>query len=51
MSSFSRIDATTGLARLERDLADGSWHARHGHLLDLAEFDLGYRLLRCELVR
>jgi SAM-dependent methyltransferase len=34
-----------GLGRLADDLATRAWHARHGHLLDLAEFDCGYRLV------
>lgn len=49
--------ATSGLARmapavidrlvadLGRDLADGSWDRRHGHLRDRAAFDAGMRLL------
>jgi SAM-dependent methyltransferase len=34
-----------GITRLEGDLADGTWHRRYGHLLELEEYDLGYRLL------
>lgn len=34
-----------GLARLERDLADGSWDARLGHLRTQATFDAGLRLV------
>jgi SAM-dependent methyltransferase len=49
--------ATSGFARLEpavrrraveavrRDLADGTWDARHGHLRALAAFDAGMRLV------
>lgn len=49
--------ATSGFARmseavvervvgaLARDLADGSWEARHGHLRELAEYDVGLRLI------
>jgi SAM-dependent methyltransferase len=33
------------LGRLQADLADGSWHRRHGHLLELTDYDAGYRLL------
>ena len=29
----------------ERDLADGAWAQRHGHLLARTELDLGYRLI------
>ncbi len=34
-----------GTERLRRDLADGTWDARHGHLRSLTEIDFGYRLL------
>jgi hypothetical protein len=42
-----RIAAATGagVARLRRDLEDGSWVRRHGDLLTLTELDLGYRLV------
>lgn len=33
------------MARLASDLADGTWHDRHGHLLDLDELDPGIRLV------
>lgn len=33
------------LKRLARDLDDGTWNERYGHLVDLDEVDLGYRLL------
>jgi len=33
------------VARLRRDLDDGAWRRRHGHLLDRGEIDLGYRLV------
>jgi hypothetical protein len=33
------------VAALGRDLADGSWAARHGHLRELAEHDVGMRLV------
>lgn len=46
MSSFARIDATDGLARLARDLESGAWRERHADLLDLDALDIGYRLLR-----
>lgn len=46
-SSFWKIpDVEGGLARLEADLASGEWHRRNGHLLELPELDLGYRLVR-----
>jgi SAM-dependent methyltransferase len=34
-----------GMDRLRADLASGAWDARWGHLRDLPELDLGYRLL------
>jgi SAM-dependent methyltransferase len=46
MSSFHLIgDVSEPIARLEADLASGTWQARHGHLLDREELDLGYRLV------
>jgi SAM-dependent methyltransferase len=50
-------NATSGFARMppevvnrvvetvERDLRDGTWDARHGHLRELDEYDAGLRLL------
>lgn len=38
-----------GLSRLRRDLADGSWSARHADLLDRPHRDLGYRLVVADL--
>ena len=34
-----------GVGRLRAHLASGAWDERHGHLRELAELDLGYRLL------
>jgi SAM-dependent methyltransferase len=34
-----------GAAALASDLDDGTWHRRHGHLLDRQEADYGYRLV------
>ncbi len=45
ISSFARFDAGSGLAQLRRDLDDGTWLSRHGHLLEKTELDLGYRLV------
>ncbi len=46
MSTFSKIGAVEpGLARLRRDLDDGTWERRHGHLLSQSELDLGYRIV------
>lgn len=45
-SSFWKLPAAqAGLARLERDLASGAWHERHGHLLEQNALDVGYRLI------
>lgn len=49
ISSFARIDAEAGLARLRTDLASGRWAARNRHLLALDTLDLGYRIVRCEI--
>ncbi len=50
-------DATSGFARMphdvvdrvvtdvDRDLRDGTWEGRHGHLRELAEYDAGLRIL------
>jgi len=46
ISSFARVSNTEApLARLRRDLNDGTWQRRNGHLLNLDELDLGYRLI------
>jgi hypothetical protein len=43
----SEIEAR-GTARLRADLESGRWDERHGHLRDLDEMDLGYRLVVAE---
>jgi SAM-dependent methyltransferase len=49
MSAFAGVkDAGPGLARLKSDLANGTWARRNGDLLELAELDLGYRLVVAE---
>jgi SAM-dependent methyltransferase len=46
ISAFSKLRTLdAGLARLQRDIADGTWTRRYGALLDRAEIDLGYRLI------
>jgi SAM-dependent methyltransferase len=46
MSSFWALgDVSHALARLEADLASGTWAARYGQLLDLDSLDCGYRLV------
>ena len=49
MSSFARIDAEAGLARLRADLSSGRWAKCNGHLVDLDALDLGYRIVCCEI--
>ena len=38
-------DIEPGMDRLARDLESGAWHERYRHLLELDEFDAGYRLV------
>jgi SAM-dependent methyltransferase len=46
ISAFAHVkNVEHGLSRLRRDLDDGTWHKRHGHLLNETELDLGYRLV------
>lgn len=46
MSPFWAIDdASPGLDRLSRDLSTGAWSARHSHLADHENCDVGYRLV------
>ncbi|MBV9990653.1 MAG: class I SAM-dependent methyltransferase [Alphaproteobacteria bacterium] len=50
ISSFARLgDVSATLARLRRDIDDGSWARRNAELLDRAEMDYGYRLIIAEL--
>ncbi len=49
MSSFARIDAEPGLAKLRADLASGRWADRNGPLLALDALDAGYRIVCCEI--
>ena len=45
MSALSLIppaDRAAGMSRLRADLDGGAWKRRWGHLLGLAELDLGY---------
>jgi SAM-dependent methyltransferase len=47
-SAFARLDQADyapGLARLERDLADGTWARHHGDLLERSAYDVGLRLV------
>lgn len=45
MSSFARINAQEGLARLARDVESGAWRATYNHLIECDAHDVGYRLL------
>ncbi len=46
ISTFSKIhDVESGLARLRRELGDGTWQQKYGHLLGQSDLDLGYRLI------
>jgi hypothetical protein len=45
---MSAADRDRGLRALAADLESGSWHERHGDLLELDELDLGYRLVVAE---
>jgi SAM-dependent methyltransferase len=48
ISTFAKMtprDLEAGLKRLRRDLEDGTWARRYGHLLDRSEIDLGYRIV------
>jgi len=53
ISAFSKFDTAAGLARLQRDLEDGTWFDRHGAVEMRSELDIGYRLIvaRCHLTR
>jgi SAM-dependent methyltransferase len=47
-SGFARMEPAVVdrvVAAVERDLADGTWDARHGHLRALDEYDAGLRLI------
>ena len=39
------VDIEPGMRRLADDLETGAWHERYRHLLDLDEFDAGYRIV------
>jgi hypothetical protein len=47
-SGFARLDPAVDarvVAALRRDLADGTWDARHGRLRALDAYDAGLRLV------
>jgi len=43
----SESDRAAGTRRLVDALDSGEWDRRHGHLRELTEFDMGYRLVIC----
>lgn len=46
ISYFAKVrDVEARLERLRRDLDDGTWARKNGHLLDKLEMDYGYRLV------
>ena len=45
LALLSPAAAEQGVQHLREDLKSGAWDARYGHLRDLPEIDLGYRLL------
>ena len=47
-SLLSPGDLDLGLRRLKRDLQSGVWEGRYRELLDLEEYDIGYRLIIAE---
>ena len=47
MSTLARLSEQSraeGSQRLRDDLESGAWHERYGHLLELDQYDVGYRL-------
>lgn len=47
-SGFARMPAKVVnrvVDAVDRDLQDGTWDARHGHLRELEEYDAGLRLV------
>lgn len=49
ISSFARINAEPGLARLRDDLSSGRWSHRNHDLLAQDTLDAGYRIVSCEI--
>lgn len=51
ISGFAKAEPSwleSGLDRLQRDLADGTWERRHAKLLEDTELELGYRIIIAE---
>ena len=50
ISTFSRIsNIGNGLRKLQQDLESGKWREKHGHILELPEYDFGYRLVTTDI--
>jgi hypothetical protein len=52
ISTLARIDQSAvkaGLELLLEDLQSGAWLERYGHLMELEELDVGYRLVVADL--
>jgi SAM-dependent methyltransferase len=45
LAQTSPAAVSRGMARLRADLESGRWHANHAELLDLPEWDAGFRLI------
>ncbi|MEY2432185.1 MAG: hypothetical protein QOC92_1910 [Acidimicrobiaceae bacterium] len=45
LALLAPADIEPGMRRLADDLATGAWHERYGYLLELDEFDAGYRIV------
>ena len=48
LAQLPRSVLVEGAARLEGDLRSGDWDRRYGHLRDLPELDVGYRLVTAQ---
>lgn len=49
ISFFAKLgDVSARISQLQRDLADGTWERRHGHLRRESAIDFGYRLVIAE---
>jgi hypothetical protein len=51
ISAFANLHAEAGLSQLRRDLEYGTWMRRNGHLMDLTELVLGYRIVVAHALR
>ena len=54
ISTFNLLDSDLierTLEQLGRDLDSGAWNERYGHLNDIEELDIGYRILKMTPIR